>query len=105
MLSYLTANSHAEADDENGDSELMKDSKGAEDVPEQLLQKEGLDQDGQDAEHVQDVQDGDGDDHGRNERLELMPFPKREDLRIRRSFSSMIQSAVNLKQLPKSTQS
>lgn len=77
LLASLAADSDAETDNEHSDSELMKDAKGAEDVPEDLLQKELLDQDWHHPQHVHDVQDCDGDDDGRHERLQLVSFPGR----------------------------
>ncbi len=75
LCMYLAADCDAEADDEDGDGQLVKDSEGAEDVPEDLLVEEALHQHGQDAQHVHHVQHGDRHDDGGHEGLQIMTLP------------------------------
>ncbi len=78
ILIYLHADGDAEADEEDGYGELVKDSDGAEDVPEDLLKEELLHEDRQHPKHVQDVQEGDRGDQRSHERLEVVALPEKE---------------------------
>ena len=71
---YLDADCDAHGDDEDGNGELVKDAERAEDVAEDLLEEERLHQDGDHAEDVHHVEDGDADDHGRHEGLQVASF-------------------------------
>ena len=74
---YLTADSDAEGDNEDGDCQFMKDSDAAKDMPEDVLEEQRLDEDRLHPQHVQDVQHGDRDDHSRNKCFQLMPLPEK----------------------------
>ena len=60
----------------------MKDAEGAEDVSEDGLFKEVFAEHWQDAQNVHHVQDGDGDDDGRDERLQVVTVSKKEKRKI-----------------------
>ena len=73
---HLETNGDAEADQENGDGQLVKDAERAEDVAEDFLEEELLGEHGQHAQHVQDVEDGDRRDQRRHESLQVVALPR-----------------------------
>jgi hypothetical protein len=75
-LTNLNTDSNADADDEDGDCELVEDAEGAVDVPEDFFAEERFHQNGKNSNDVHDVQDRDARDHGRHERLQVPRFPK-----------------------------
>ena len=73
---YLEADGDAEADEEDGDGQLVEDPERAEDVAEDLLEEERLDEHGHHAQHVQDVEDGDRRDQRSHESLQVVALPR-----------------------------
>ena len=75
---HLEANCDAEADQEDGDGQLVEDSERAEDVAKDLLQEELLSEHGQHAQHVQDIEHRNRCDERRHEGLEVVALPGKD---------------------------
>lgn len=74
---HLETNGDAEADQEDGHGQLVKDPERAEDVAEDLLEEELLGEHGQHAQHIQDVEDCDRRDQRSHESLQVVALPGR----------------------------
>lgn len=72
---YLIAYHHTEDHQKYCHGQFMKDSKWTKDVSKDLLQEEGFCQNWQHSEHIHNVEDSNGDEDGRDKRLEIMTFP------------------------------
>ena len=73
---HLETNGDAQADQEDGDGQLVKDPERAEDVAKDLLEKQLLGKHGQHAQHIQDVEDCDRRDQRRHESLQVVALPR-----------------------------
>ena len=74
---HLEANGDAEADQEDGDGQLVKYAKRAEDVAKYVLQEQLLGEHGQHSQHIQDVEDRDRRDQCRHESLQVVALPRK----------------------------
>ena len=79
---HLEANCDAEADQEDGDGQLVEDPERAEDVAEDLLQEELLSEHGQHAQHIQDIEDRNRCDERRHEGLKVVALPRKDHVHV-----------------------